>query len=399
MHAIRAGVVFDGETPRPGGGLVLVDGDRVVGVERADAPVPDGCAVLDVPHGAVLPGLVDAHVHLCADSTDETLERLAEPDDAQLRDVITQSLQQHLAAGVTTVRDLGDRRYAVLDWRADPASGPHPTIVCAGPPITSVGGHCANMGGEVSGAEQLRAAVRERVERGVDVVKVMASGGFATMGTQVLQPQFTEDELRLVVDEAHRAGLPVTAHAHALPAVHQAMAVGVDGIEHCSFLTDQGVQQSDEDLARLAASGIAVCPTLGFVGTPVITPNGQALMDRLGVTFEQVLEAGRRRIAQMHAAGVRLVSGSDAGIGAGKPHGVLPTSVEFMVRGGVDPVAALASATSVGAQVCGLGDRKGRLRPGYDADLLVVDGDPTVDITALSRLVAVYVGGRGVASA
>jgi imidazolonepropionase-like amidohydrolase len=250
------------------------------------------------------------------------------------------------------------------------------------------------MGGDAAGEDQLRAAVRERAERGADVVKIMASGGFATMGTQVMLCQFTLDEVRAVADEAHAAGLPVTAHAHGLPAVHMAMAAGVDGIEHCTFLTDKGLSQSEEDLARLAEAGTAVCPTLGTAGTLVPLPNTVATLGKLGMTMEQLLEMRRRRVAQMHAAGVRIVSGSDGGIAAAKPHGLLPVSVAFLAEGGVSTVAALASATALAADACGLGATKGRLRAGYDADLLVVDGDPVADIGALARPVAVFAAGQ-----
>src|SRR5262249_16809270 len=168
---------------------------------------------------------------------------------------------------------------------------------------------------------QLRAAVRERAGRGADVVKIMTSGGFQTTGTQVMLCQFTLDEVRVVVEAAHAAGLPVTAHAHGLPAVHMAMAAGADGIEHCSFLTDQGVSQSEQDLARLAQAGTAVCPTLGITGPLTPTPNAAALLAKLGMTPEQVVEMGKRRAGQMHAAGVRIVAGTDGGISAAKPHG------------------------------------------------------------------------------
>ena len=400
MFGIRAGRAFDGERVVPGGALVLVDDGRIAGVRPGTAPAPEGCQVLEVPGGTVLPGLVDAHVHLCADGTDGTLERIGEPGADGMAAVIEDSLRRHLAAGVTTVRDLGDRRFAVLDWRASAQSGGvYPAVVTAGPPITSVGGHCATMGGEAAGAGRLRAAVRERAERGVDVVKIMTSGGFATAGTQVMECQFALDELRVVVEEAHAAGLPVTAHAHGLPAAQMAMAAGVDGIEHCSFLTDKGVAQSDQDLARLAEAGTAVCPTLGTAGTLAPPPNAAALLGKLGMTMEQVVEMRKRKVAQMHAAGVRVVSGSDGGISAAKHHGLLPVSVAFLADGGVSTVAALASATALAADACGLGDKKGRLRAGYDADLLVVDGDPAADISALTRPIAVFAGGRRPAGA
>jgi imidazolonepropionase-like amidohydrolase len=178
-----------------------------------------------------------------------------------------------------------------------------------------------------------------------------------------------------------------------------AMAAGADGIEHCSFLTDQGVSQSEQDLARLAEAGTAVCPTLGITGPMTPTPNAAALLAKLGMTPEQVVEMGKRRVGQMHAAGVRIVAGTDGGISAAKPHGLLPVSVAFLVDGGVSTVAALASATALAANACGLGESKGRLRAGYDADLLVVDGNPVADIGALARPVAVFAGGRSPAGA
>lgn len=395
MFGIRAGRAFDGHKVVPAGALVLVDDGRIAAVEPGTAPAPEDCEVLEMPGGTILPGLIDAHVHLCADGTDGTLDRIGEPGQDDVMAVIEQSLRRHLAAGVTTVRDLGDRGFAVLDWRSSTQGrGVYPAVVTAGPPITSVGGHCAKMGGEAAGKEQLRAAVRERAERGVDVVKIMASGGFATAGTQVMLCQFTLDEVRIVVDQAHAAGLPVTAHAHGLPAVQMAMAAAVDGIEHCSFLTDQGVSQSRQDLARLAEAGIAVCPTIGFAGIPRPQPNAAAVLAKMGLTFEQVIETRKRRVAEMHAAGVRVVSGSDGGISAAKPHGLLPVSAETLVDGGVSTVAVMASATALAAAACGLQDRKGRLRAGYDADLLVVAGDPIADIGALTRPLAVFAAGR-----
>jgi imidazolonepropionase-like amidohydrolase len=397
MYAIRAGTAYDGERALPDGALVLLDREKVVAVEPATAPVPDGCDVLDRPDATVLPGLVEGHVHLCGDGTDGTLDRLAGLEPAQLQDTITASLRTQLAIGVTTVRDLGDRLWATLDWRA--ARSPDdalPTVVAAGPPITSVGGHCAAMGGETTGLDGLRAAVRERADRGADVVKVMASGGFATVGTQVLLCQFELAEMRAVVEEAHRLGLPVTAHAHGLPAVHMALDAGCDGIEHCSMLTDKGAVQTPEDLARMVADGVVVCQTMGFVKAPPSTPQAQALLATTGRTFEQIMAANKQRIAAMHAAGVRVISGSDGGIADAKPHGMLPLTLSWLVEGGVSPAAALATSTSGAADAVGLGASKGRLRAGYDADVLVVEGDALADIRALTRPVAVVVRGRRV---
>jgi imidazolonepropionase-like amidohydrolase len=394
--AIRAERAFDGEQAIPGGAVVLVDGGRIVGVEPGSAPLPGGWPVVELPGATLLPGLIDAHVHLCGDSQDGALERLPGYGDAELDQVIAQALRRQLAAGVTTVRDLGDRRWAVIGWRDRLAAGavgfPCPTIVASGPPITSPEGHCWHMGGEATGPDQLRQAVRERAERRADVVKVMTSGGNVTPGTDVMACQFTLEELRVVVEEAHALGLPVTAHAHGLPAVEQAVAAGVDGIEHGTCVTPSGIRQPEQLLAAVAARQTVVCPTLGRVPGVAPPPARAALMARAGMTPEAL----RAAVGRAYRAGVRLVSGSDAGIGPGKPHGVLPEGVVALVAAGVPAAAALASATSVAARACGLGDRKGRLRAGYDADLLLVDGDPLNDVGALRHICGIVLAGTTV---
>lgn len=390
MLAIRAGRAFDGERVLHGGALVLVDGQRIVAVASGAAPAPHGCQLVEFPTGAVLPGLIDMHVHLCGDAGMGALDRLADYTDAELDEVIAASLRQQLAAGVTTVRDLGDRRYAVVDWwnarRTTDSTAAWPTVVAAGPPITSRRGHCWNMGGEATGAAQLRAAVHERADRGVDVVKVMASGGVMTSGSDVMRCQFEADELRLVVEEAHAAGLPVTAHAHGVPSVEQAISAGVDGIEHASCLGPTGVEMTDQLLQRLAAQQITVCPTLGKTPDAVPPPTQSPLFG--------TWEARQRNVGRMSHAGVRLVSGTDAGIRLGKPHGILPDAIADLVAGGIPATAALASATSVAAESAGLKARKGRLQPGCDADLVVIDGDPVADIAALTRVLAVVCHGH-----
>lgn len=260
------------------------------------------------------------------------------------------------------------------------------TIVVAGPPITSVKGHCWSMGGETAGVEALRRAVRERAERGVDVVKVMASGGFTTPGTDVSDCQFTEQELRVVVEEAHSAGLPVTAHAHSLTAVQRAVAAGVDGIEHCSCLTDRGMVVPVELMDALTEADIAVCHTLGVTEEP--PPHIKELFERAGMSMTAKIDAAGR----MFDHGVRTVSGTDGGIGSGKPHGISANAIAMLVQGGIPNAAALASATSQAAKACGVS--KGVLKPGWDADIIAVQGDPMRDITALERVTTVVIGGQ-----
>ncbi|MDP9219370.1 MAG: amidohydrolase family protein [Actinomycetota bacterium] len=390
MRGYRADAAFDGERVLTGGALVLVEDGAIVGVEPGAARAPADCPVTYLPGTTLLPGLIDCHVHLCADSGPRALDQLPELSADELDDVIAETMQVELAAGVTAVRDLGDQDWAVVDRHREDSLGP--TVVASGPPITTAGGHCAQMGGAAASVDDLRRRVAERAEHGADIVKIMTSGGVMTAGTDVLAPQFTLDELHVVVEEAHRLGLPVTAHAHAVAAVEQCVAAGVDGIEHCSCMSEQGLRTPAELAARIAAAGIVVCPTLGadIVGDP--PPHIQAVLERLGVT----LGARIGQVGELRAAGVTLVSGGDSGINPGKRHGVLPFGIVDLVGSGASTEQALASATGLAARACGLSGRTGTLRAGLDADLLVVEGNPVLDIAAVHAVRMVVSRGREV---
>ncbi|MEJ3745757.1 amidohydrolase family protein [Actinomycetes bacterium KLBMP 9797] len=373
MLAIRGARLFDGAdvVPDP---LVLVDGARVAAVTAGGAP-PAGAELVDLGAATLLPGLIDTHTHLAFDASADPVGRLAAASDDELLDRMRAAARTALAAGVTTVRDLGDRGYLSLALRAelaaDPAAGPH--LIAAGPPITTTGGHCWFLGGAADGVAGVRAAVRERAERGVDVIKVMASGGELTPGSDAGTPQYGPDELRAIADEAHRWGLPVTAHAHAASSITDAVAAGVDMIEHCSYATPAVI-------AALRRGGTVVSATVGAAPGAPYPPRLVALLTQ----YFQVMRGLRE-------AGVPVVYGSDAGIREAKPHGVLPHGVIAMVRrAGAPPIEALRAVTSLAASACGVGDRKGRIAPGYDADLIAVAGDPLKEIEALTSLIAVF---------
>jgi imidazolonepropionase-like amidohydrolase len=381
---------FDGERILRGGALVLVRGTRIVGVEPAGTAAPAGCEVIDYPGATILPGLIDTHVHLCADGRPDALVRDPARTVAEREAVVRAALGQQLRAGVTAVRDLGDHQWTVVDRTHH---DDEPTIAVSGPPITIPGGHCWTMGGEAQGQAQLRRAVAERAERKVGIVKIVVSGGAMTAGSDLLSLQYSAADVAFVVEHAHRAGLPVTAHAHSLAAVEACVEAGVDGIEHCTCLTERGLRTPPALVEALAAAGVQVCPTFGRVPGSVPSPQAIEVSERTGLTV-----AGRfAQVAGLHRGGVSIVSGTDAGIHPGKPHGVLRYSVAEHVQAAMTPAQALASATSVAALACGLQARTGRLSPGLDADLLVVDGDPTTDITDLEKLRAVVSRGRSVA--
>lgn len=382
--ALRPAEVFDGLKLVVAPTIVIEDG-RILGVERGRADLGNDVAVVDLPGRTLVPGLIDTHVHLCFDGGPDPVAALDGLDDLELSDVMETAARRQLRAGVTTVRDLGDRGFVSVGFGSsgDP-SRPRPTVVSAGPPLTTVGGHCDFLGGAIGGgAEAARVAVADHADRGVDVIKVMASGGFLTPGTAVERAQFEPGVLGAIVDEAHRRGLPVVAHAHSAVAVAAAVDAGVDGIEHCTFVTDTGIEAPPGLIERIARNRIVVGSTLGVL--PGMSPP-----PRIAEILDDVIAVH----ARMHAAGVAIVAGTDAGIGPPKPHGILPHAAAELVGLGFSPVEALRAMTADAARVCGLGDSKGRIAPGFDADLLVVSGDPLSDLAALRDVESVYLAGR-----
>lgn len=362
---------------------MLVEGGRIVDVDGTGADPPAGAQVVDLGDATLLPGLVDSHLHLCFDASNDLLTPLADDDDILLDRMETHALET-LRRGVTTIRDLGDRGFLALALRRRWADGGTlgPELLASGPPITRTKGHCWFLGGEADGVDGVRAAVRERAERGCDVVKVMATGGVITPGYAPHESQYGLAELSTIVEEAARHELPVAAHAHGPSGIADSVAAGVHSVEHCSFFTADGVEPDWSVVEAMVAkgifAGINVAHVPGSVPPPVIA---------------QRLEALTQAVMRMYEMGVRLVCNSDAGVAPPKPHGVLPHGIVQLAQAGVPNEAALDAATSVAAEACGVGDRKGQVAPGWDADMIAVDGNPLVDIVAVTRLRAVVRAG------
>ena len=387
LTVLKAGRLFDGTTdtllPHP---RVLLDENgtiRAVGQSDIDLP---GATVVDLDGSTLLPGLIDTHIHLAFDAGLDPVGRLAARDDAEVMVAMAAAARRAARGGVTTVRDLGDRGYLSLALRAAAGSDPTiPDIVAAGPPITTPGGHCHYLGCEAGTADEMRSAVREHVARGVDVIKIMASGGNLTPGSRPEVPQYDPAVLGVAVQEAHRAGLPITAHAHGTAAVAEALVAGVDQLEHVSFMTADGVDPAPPALvAQMVERQVNLGLTVGFVpadGPPPPNP----MLARL-----PALMANLRLLCE---AGATITAGTDGGIGPGKPHDAVRWAVANLVAVGMSPAQALRACTSRAAAACGLQDRKGRLAVGYDADILAVEGNPLQDPAALHRITAVYVRG------
>jgi len=380
MIGLRCARLFDGDTLHHGPSTVVLDGGQIIGGPLVE---PSGdVPVIDLGDVTLLPGLVDAHTHLAFEPGSDIPRDMAETP----REVVLERMRTHatraLRAGITTVRDLGDRDYLALEARAGLPLGPE--ILAAGPPITSPGGHCWFLGGEVpADRSALADAVAERVERGVDVIKIMATGGGITPGSAAHQSQYDLDQLRAVVEAAHAAGLPVTAHAHGGAGIRDAVRAGVDGIEHGTFLTANGADPDWATVEEIIAAGVYVGVTAGRMLT--------------GRPLPPHVIAARSFLADMRRKGARLVCSSDAGVISEKPHDCLPHGApEFQVFTQLSAASVLTSVTRLAAESCGVGHRKGRIAPGFDADLLAVHGDPTADLAALTEVAAVFRAGTRV---
>ncbi|MEV6712790.1 amidohydrolase family protein [Lentzea sp. NPDC051208] len=394
--ALVGGMLFDGNAFRGGPVSIVV---RHGVIEEISSTPPENVPVTDLGEDAcLLPGLIDTHMHLAFDASLDPVKSAREATDSELYESMRRAARKAVYAGVTTIRDLGDREYLSLDLRdelaKDVLSGPE--ILAAGPPITTPGGHCFFLGGETSpDAESLISAVRERHARGCSVIKVMASGGNMTPGSLPFESQFSSQLLKVVVDEAHRLGLPVAAHAHGVQSIEDAIASGVDSIEHASFVGEQGSDPQPRLMEAMAARNVAVSATLGF------DPAGMAAMFKVmspeqKVQLEAVRAAQEAALRGLFEHGVKVTIGSDAGIAPLKPHDVLPHGLVEMTRYGWSASEVLTAATRDAAELCGVAGRKGELLVGADADILVVRGNPSVDLQRLLDIRAVFRVGQRV---
>ncbi|GHF77863.1 amidohydrolase family protein [Streptomyces filamentosus] len=361
-------------------GLIAAVGPRKEVEEQAGADTPRFAF-----DGTIMPGLIDAHVHLVFDGSPDPVAGLQTSTDEVLLEDMRHRAEQLLRSGVTTARDLGDRGGLVLRLAAEISEGRTlgPRIVSAGTPVTTVGGHCHFLGGEIAGEAEARDLVRRNLAAGAGVIKAMVTGGGLTKdGPKSHESQFTKEELGALVDEAHRAGVPVAAHAHGADGIAAAVEAGVDTIEHCTWMTGGGLDFRQDVVQQIIDRGIAVCPA--------VSPHWQMLPRIFG---EERAAAMFDMVRRMADAGVRLVAGTDAGVQRAGFDGLVP-ALSFYAHLGLTPAAIIDMATSEAATALGLDTTTGRITPGHRADLLLVNGDPLSDLGALKNVRAVFVGGE-----
>jgi imidazolonepropionase-like amidohydrolase len=339
----------------------------------------EGLPVDDHPEATVLPGLIETHAHLGSYTPHISVD--APDPSVHERSLVALSsvaiARQLASVGVTTVQSLGSRHFADVALRDAVAAGllAGPRIVAAGPQLTTTSGHAWATGGEVDSVDDIRLAVRRHHKAGADVIKVMATGGFMTARTAPWHAQFTQEELAVLVREAHRLGKHTAAHAHGTEGIRRATLAGIDYIAHASFVDEAGRTAFDPWLAdQLAERGV-------FVDT--CSPPSWPAVE--GETISP-------RAYELYRHGVRLVAGHD--IGAVLPPSAYTYGLRQLHDSGIPIEEVLLAATSRAAAAVGLAGLTGVLAEGYAADLIVVEGDPLVDLAALDRLRRVIIAGR-----
>ncbi|HEX3329567.1 MAG TPA: amidohydrolase family protein [Gaiellales bacterium] len=354
--------MIDGSGGGPRAGDVAIAGGLFVDPDAVTGP---DVAEIEVGGRTIMPGLVDAHVHLCSGIA------------TGLRPyALAKAARDMLDGGITTVRDLGSYGREVFDLRdaIDAGYAPGPRIVLCGQIVAATSPGAAAFAGmyrEADGVDEVRKAVREQVRQGADLIKVMTTGALTVPLEDVHPSQMTDEELAALVEEAHRSGFKVASHAEGADGIRQSVAAGVDTVEH----GDMGYLVPDA-LAAMAERGIVLVPTLS-VFDAVADPDG-GFAEWMQERAKRLGEGARKTVTAARTAGVAIAMGADAG-----PHGANARELAKLTDAGLTNAEALAAGTTVAAEACGLGGTIGVIAPGHAADVLVVDGDPLTDISVL----------------
>lgn len=358
---------------------IVVEGESIVAMGRG-LPGED-CTGL-----TALPGLIDAHVHMVLDPSIASLTDQLMQSESDIRDKMVRRAEAMVRHGITTARDLGGGNWLELELRDRIDAGEiiGPRLKCAGQPVTSVKGHCHFWGGEATDADAAVAVIQRQHEHGVDLIKVMATGGMQTPNSEPKDSQFDQPTLSAIVAAANDRGYPVAAHCHGTPGIREAAHAGVRSIEHCSWIGTDGKREPyDPSVAReIARRGIWVSPTVnaGWARYP-----------------EAFAERVRKNFRGLKAQGCRLVASTDAGIPNVRHEDLARALPVFARLAELTPLEVLRSATSECADALGLADVTGTLREGLAADLLFVPGDPLTDLSVLQRPAMVVARGRAFA--
>ncbi|MGH9555414.1 MAG: amidohydrolase family protein [Terriglobales bacterium] len=401
---IKAGRLFDGtgDTIRESV-VIVVEGERIKSIgPAAEVKIPSGATVVDLSRAIVLPGLIDCHTHLSgrADRYDPLYDFKDSPFHSAFAAVL--QARKTLEAGFTTVRDVGSWPFLAVDLRNSINEGylVGPRVVASGPGISITGGHgdLNNYSpqtrvmmfpeerdyGIADGVDQVRHVVRAQMKYGVDVIKILASGGVLSRGDNPGAPQYTVEELRAAAEEAHAAGRKVAAHAHGAQGIKNAIAAGIDSIEHGSLIDDEGIRMAKEHGTYLVMDIYNDDYILGKARDYNIPEEFVEKEKKLG-------QLQRDNFRKAWQAGAKMAFGTDSGV---YPHGDNAKQFAYMVQYGMTPAQTIRAATASAADLLGRAADVGTLEAGKYADLIAVSADPLADVHALENVGFVMKGGR-----
>jgi imidazolonepropionase-like amidohydrolase len=398
--AIQAGrLIVDAAKPALGPSTVIVENGRIVRIENG-ATAPAGATVVDMSTKTVLPGLIDAHVHLTGDPGTPFWREATDSDESAAITGVKNALLT-AQAGFTTVRDLGAPGYASLALRDAIKQGtvPGPRILASGGALSITGGHGDSSGfresvnkalmgdNTCSGAADCAEAARRMAKRGVDVIKITSTGGVLSQQGRGLEGHFTPAEVASIVEAAGRLGLKVAAHAHGARGIEEAAGAGVASIEHGTFADTVGLKVMKAKGTWMVPTLLALSGVNERLGKGIFTPVVEA-------KGRQAIASWGKQLAAAKAMGVKIAYGTDAGV---FEHGRNAEEAALMVKlGGMTPREVLISATSDVAELLGISAETGTLGVGKSADLIAVDGDPLTDAGALTKVRYVMAAGRPV---
>jgi len=372
--------------------FVVLDGVRIADIQGMDRfPATPSGDVIDAAGGTVMPGLIDCHVHLSIDGDADPIGQVVADTEGLAALRMAANAAKTIAAGITTVRDLGAKNHVDFAFRAAVENGIHlasPRLVLSGRPVTMTGGHCWQFGRQADGADEVRRAAREQIRAGADCIKLMATGGILTQGNEIGAAQLEEFEMRAAIEEADKAGKLSAVHAHGATGIKNGLRAGVQSVEHAYFLDDEGIQMMLDRNAWLV-------PTAAAVGLVVDRGLAAGIPSHVVDKAQSAIASQRATCRKAWQAGVRIAMGTDAGTPYNR-HGENAQELAAMVAIGMSPSEAIVASTAKAAALLGLQDRLGTIAAGKEADLLIVDGDPLADIEILrdpARIAYVFKAG------
>lgn len=371
MKAIKCGTLIDATGSAPiTSAVILVGDDGRIAAVGPGGQIPTEAEVVDLSAYTVIPGMVDSHDHLCIDPGDEHAQAL-ESDQFHIVKGL-RNARRMVQGGITTLRDVGEKHYndVVLREALNAGEFPGPRVISCGEFICRTGGHAWYFGVQVNGPDDVRRGVREQLKHGAQFIKVMISGGVGTLGSDPLGQELSDEEIQVLIHEAHRAGRKVSAHIHGGSGAKVAIESGLDTLEHGVYLTR-------EDLALMAQHGTVLVVTFGIIEAAIAMPG---VPEHYRTKALRAMDGYVQRIAWAKELGVKVAAGGDGA------HGRPALEMRALVQGGFTPMEALQAMTIRGAEVVDLQAEIGTIETGKWADLVAVEGNPLEDVMAVENI-------------